>query len=43
LLEWLWNFAGFVPFAEVEIVSAITWTAAQGDDSGDSTGEKAHN
>ena len=42
-LEWFWNFVGFVLFAGVGIVSAITWTAAQGDDSGNSTGEKARN
>ena len=42
-LEWFWNFVGFVLFAGVGIVSAITWTAAQSDDSGNSTGEKARN
>ena len=38
----LLNFVGFVLFAGVGIVSAITWMAAKSDDSGNSTaGEKA--
>ena len=35
----LLNFVGFLFFAGVGIVSAITWTAAQEDDSGNSTRE----
>ena len=42
-LEWFWNFIGFLLFLGTGIVSAITWTAAQSDDSGNSTGEKAIN
>merc|ERR1712141_634032 len=42
-LEWLWNFIGCLLFLGTGIVSAITWTAAQSDDSGNSTGEKAIN
>ena len=42
-LEWLWNFIGFLLFAGTGIVSAITWTTAQSNDDGNSTGEKAIN